>query len=122
PQLDYGVPAKRPNILWIVTTQWRAQATGYAGDPNARTPCLDALAAEAVNHTQAVTPHPFGPFARAALLTGKPSPGNGVRDYFDPLPATAQTIAHEMKARGYTTAFFGKWHLGKRDPNAPLVG
>ena len=112
----------RPNILWIVTTQWRASATGYAGDPNARTPCLDALAAESVNYTQAVTPHPFGPFARAAMLTGVASPENGVRDYFDPLPPGSRTIAHEMKERGYATAFFGKWHLAKRDPLAPLVG
>ena len=112
----------QPNILWIVTTQWRAAATGYAGDPNARTPNLDALAAESVNYTQAVTPHPFGPFARAALLTGMPSPENGVRDYFDPLPVTARTVAHAMKEQGYAAAFFGKWHLAKRDPAAPLVG
>ena len=62
---------EQPNILWILTTQWRAQATGYARDPNARTPWLDGLASEAVNYTQAVTPHPLGPQARAALLTGK---------------------------------------------------
>lgn len=113
---------RRPDILWIVTTQWRAQATGYAGDPNARTPCLDALAARSLNFTQAVTPHPFGPFARAALLTGVLSPENGVRDYFDPLPTDARTIAHELGAAGYATAFFGKWHLWKRDPAAPFVG
>jgi arylsulfatase A-like enzyme len=111
-----------PNILWIVTTQWRAQACGYAGDPNARTPCFDALAAESVNYAQAVTPHPFGPFARAALLTGVLSPENGVRDYFDPLPAGTRTMAHELGGRGYATAFFGKWHLWKRDPAAPMVG
>ncbi len=111
-----------PNILWILTTQWRAQACGYSGDPNVRTPHLDALAAEAVNFTQAVTPHPFGPFARAALLTGVPSPENGVRDYFDPLPESSRTIAHAMHARGYFTAFLGKWHLAARDRNAPLVG
>ncbi|MSU23822.1 MAG: sulfatase [Opitutus sp.] len=111
-----------PNILWIVTTQWRAAACGYAGDPNAHTPHLDALAAESVNYSQAVTPHPFGPLARAALLTGVPSPENGVSDYFDPLPLGARTIAHDLGARGYATAFFGKWHLAKRDPNAPLVG
>ncbi len=110
------------NLLWIVTTQWRAPATGYAGDPNAHTPQLDSLAAEAVNYAQAVTPHPFGPFARAAMLTGVPSPANGVRDYYDPLAPDARTIAHELGARGYVTAFFGKWHLYRRDPAAPLVG
>lgn len=120
----YGLSAmsRPPNILWIVTTQWRAQACGYAGDPNARTPCLDALAAQSLNYTQAVTPHPFGPFARAAMLTGVPSPENGVREYFDPLPAEARTIAHAMEDRGYATAFFGKWGVGKRDPRVPLVG
>ncbi|MBI5692432.1 MAG: sulfatase-like hydrolase/transferase [Verrucomicrobia bacterium] len=112
----------RPNILWILTTQWRAQATGYAGDPNVRTPQLDALAARSVNYTQAVTPHPFGPFARAALLTGLPAPANGVATYFDPLPVEQRTIAHELREIGYATAFFGKWHLGVRDPAAPLVG
>src|SRR6266700_3724758 len=101
----------RPDILWIVTTQWRASATGYAGDPHARTPSLDALAAKSINYAQAVTPHPFGPFARAALLTGVASPQNGVRDYFDPLPADARTVAHELRDLGYATAFFGKWHL-----------
>jgi arylsulfatase A-like enzyme len=114
--------APKPNILWIVTTQWRAQACGYAGDPNARTPWLDALAAESMNFTQAVTPHPFGPFARAALLTGVASPGNGVRDYFDPLRPGTRTIAHDLKAHGYATAYFGKWHLAKRDPHAPMIG
>lgn len=113
---------RAPNILWIVTTQWRAQACGYAGDANARTPHLDALASRAVNYAQAVTPHPFGPFARAAMLTGVPSPENGVRDYYDPLPAGARTVAHELGGRGYATAFFGKWHLGERDRAAPLVG
>jgi arylsulfatase A-like enzyme len=111
-----------PNILWIVTTQWRAQACGYSGDPNVRTPFLDSLAAKSVNFTQAVTPHPFGPFARAAMLTGVSSPANGVREYFDPLPAESRTIAHEMRQRSYSTAFFGKWHLSRRDPAANLTG
>jgi arylsulfatase A-like enzyme len=110
------------NILWVVTTQWRAQACGYAGDPNARTPALDALAAEGLNYAEAVTPHPFGPFARAALLTGRPSPENGVADYFDGLPPDARTVAHALRERGYATAFFGKWHLNRRDPADPLVG
>ena len=28
---------KQPNIVFILTDQWRAQATGYAGDPNVQT-------------------------------------------------------------------------------------
>ncbi len=116
--------ASAPDILWIVTTQWRAQACGYAGDPNARTPAIDALAADprTVNYAQAVTPHPFGPFARAAMLTGVPSPENGVRDYWDPLPRCAWTVARGLAGRGYATAFFGKWGVGERDRAAPLVG
>ncbi|HEY5229136.1 MAG TPA: sulfatase-like hydrolase/transferase [Opitutaceae bacterium] len=111
-----------PNILWIVTTQWRAQALGHAGDANARTPFLDAFAVAGTDYQQAVTPHPFGPFARAAMLTGVESPGNGLRDYFDVLPPGARTIAHEMGDRSYSTAFFGKWHLSARDKSAPLTG
>jgi len=114
--------SRPPNIVWIVTTQWRAQAGGFVGDPNARTPYLDTLAGEGSAFTQAVTPHPFGPWARAALLTGVPSPENGVGDYFDPLPTDAHTIAHALRERGYATAFFGKWHLAERDRSAPLVG
>ncbi len=117
-----GAMAAPPDILWIVTTQWRAQACGYAGDPNARTPRLDALAARSIDFTQAVTPHPFGPFARAALLTGVPSPENGIRDYFDPLPKGSRTVAHALGGSGYATAFFGKWHLARRDPSAAIVG
>ena len=112
----------RPNILWILTTQWRAQATGYAGDVNARTPWLDGLATEAVDYGQAVTPHPLGPQARAALLTGRLCPENGVCGYWDPLPANARTVAHALNDRGYATAWFGKWHLAARDRSAPFVG
>jgi len=113
---------KQPNILWILTTQWRGQATGYAGDPNATTPWLDGLAGESVNYIQAVTPHPMGPQARAALLTGRLCPDNGVSGYWDPLPTDARTVAHALAHRGYATAFFGKWHLSLRDRNMPLVG
>jgi arylsulfatase A-like enzyme len=75
-----------------------------------------------VNYAQAVTTHPFGPFARAALLTGVSSPAYGVADYSDALPEGSRTIAHDFNERGHDTAFFGKWHLAKRDPGAPLVG
>ncbi|HEY4245218.1 MAG TPA: sulfatase-like hydrolase/transferase [Lacunisphaera sp.] len=111
-----------PDIIWILTTQWCASATGYNHDQNARTPWLDGLASESVNYEQAVTPHPSGPQARAALYTGRVSPESGVSDYWDPLPPDARTIAHVLRDRGYVSAFFGKWHLSARDKNAPFVG
>lgn len=112
----------QPNILWIVTTQWRAQACGYAGDVQARTPWVDGLASEAVNFAQAVTPHPLGPQARAALLTGKLCPENGVSGYWDALPPGTHTVAHALNDLGYATAWFGKWHLSQRDRSVPFVG
>ncbi len=111
-----------PNVIVVMTTQWRGQATGYAGDGNAATPVLDALAEQSLDFYQAVTPHPFGIFARAAFLTGVACPENGVADYYDPLPREARTLAHAFGERGYETGFFGKWQLYERDPESPVVG
>ena len=96
---------KRPNVVVVMTTQWRARATGYGGDGNAATPFIDSLAEESIDFFQAITPHPMGVFARAAFLTGIPCPENGVVDYFDPLPENAVTIAHRFQEGGYNTAF-----------------
>ncbi|MDD4173206.1 MAG: hypothetical protein PHN34_03115, partial [Kiritimatiellae bacterium] len=40
--------ARAPNVVFVLADQWRAQACGYAGDPNLRgmTPTIDRLAAE----------------------------------------------------------------------------
>ena len=113
---------KSPNVVVVMTTQWRAQSTGFAGDGNAVTPCLDALAEESIDFFQAVTPHPFGVFARAAFLTGTACPSNGIRDYYDSLSKDSRTIAHCFGEQGYDTAFFGKWQLYERNPNDPVVG
>lgn len=115
-------PPPRPDVVVVMTTQWRASAFGFAGDPNARTPCLDALASEGLWLRQAVTPHPFGVFARAAFITGTRSPDNGLSDYYDALPAGTRTLANAFEELGYQSAFFGKWQLYERDPEAPVVG
>jgi arylsulfatase A-like enzyme len=113
---------KSPNVVVVMTTQWRAQSTGYAGDGNAVTPCLDSLAEEAIDFYQAVTPHPFGVFARSAFLTGTACPSNGICDYYDPLPKNSRTLAHCFGERGYDTAFWGKWQLHERTLDDPVVG
>ncbi len=62
---------RKPNIVFVLTDQWRAQATGYAGDPNVKTPNLDALAAKSINFENAVSVCPVCTPYRASLLTGK---------------------------------------------------
>lgn len=110
-----------PDQVLVVTTQWRADA-GVVPPLLCEASGLDALASVSTVFDQAVTPHPFGPFARAALLSGIPSPRNGIRDYYDALPPDSPTLARKLGPLGYRTAWFGKWHLSPRDPLAPLVG
>jgi len=43
---------QKPNVIYVFADQWRAQATGYAGDVNALTPDLDLLAQEGINFTK----------------------------------------------------------------------
>jgi len=105
------VRRERPNVVFVFADQWRAQATGYAGDPNVRTPHLDRLAAESVNFTHAVSCCPVCSPYRASLLTGCYPLTHGVF-LNDVCLGTAQTsIAEAFAQAGYRTAYIGKWHL-----------
>lgn len=102
---------KRPNIIYILADQWRASATGYAGDPNARTPNLDRLAKESFNFRNAVSVMPICTPYRASLMTGRfpTSTGMFLNDLH--LPATELCIGDALVSGGYQTAYIGKWHL-----------
>lgn len=101
---------KKPNVIWIMPDQMRAQALGCNGDPNVSTPNLDALAARGINFVQARSGFPLCCPARGSFLTGlyphRCTPGHDLG-----LPPAQETIAHVMKENGYKTAYFGKWHL-----------
>lgn len=101
-----------PNIVYILTDQWRAQALGYAGDPNVKTPRLDEFSKEAVNFANAVSVAPVCTPHRAALMTGRypTSTGMILNDLY--LPSEELCMAEIFKAQGYNTAHIGgKWHL-----------
>jgi hypothetical protein len=53
-----GQATPPPNVLFILTDEWRAQATGYNKDLNVKTPVLDRLEAESVNFQNAVSGTP----------------------------------------------------------------
>ena len=48
---------QKPNIVYVLVDQWRAQATGYNGDPNliGKTPHLDKIANEGINFKNAIS-------------------------------------------------------------------
>jgi len=102
---------KQPNVIFVFGDQWRAQATGYAGDPNVKTPNLDALASESINFTHAVAGCPVCSPYRASLITGQFPLTNGVfvNDVY--LQPNAVSMADAYAAAGYDTAYIGKWHL-----------
>ncbi len=103
--------SEMPNVLYVFGDQWRAQATGYAGDPNVRTPNIDALAAESISFTNAVMGCPVCSPARACMVTGRYPLGHGVfmNDLY--LKHKAVSIADAFGGAGYDTAYIGKWHL-----------
>ncbi|MBC8232631.1 sulfatase [bacterium] len=102
---------KKPNVIFVFGDQWRAQATGYAGDPNVKTPNLDSLASESINFTNAVAGCPVCSPYRASLITGQFPLTHGVfvNDVY--LQPNAVGMADAYAAAGYDTAYIGKWHL-----------
>jgi arylsulfatase A-like enzyme len=102
-----------PNIVYILADQWRAQATGYNGDPNliGKTPNIDRLAEQGVNFRNAVSVCPVCTPYRAALLTGQYPTTTGMFMNDLHLPTASVTMAELFKEAGYKTCYIGKWHL-----------
>ena len=63
--------SKKPNVVYILTDQWRSSALGYTGNPDVKTPNLDKFSKEAVNFSNAVSVSPVCTPHRAALMTGR---------------------------------------------------
>ena len=103
--------AKKPNILYLLTDEWRPSATGYAGDPNVKTPNLDRLAKDSLNFPNAVSVCPVCTPHRAALMTGRfpTSTGMFLNDAY--LPSEELCMAEILQEAGYNRGFIGKWHV-----------
>lgn len=110
------------SVLVVLASQWRAQSTGLWPGSGVHTPHLAALAAQGVTLRRAVANHPWPTQSKAALLTGRLAPHNGVRTAFDPLPAGRWSLGEAFARAGRTTAHIGRWGLWRRDPAAPPVG
>jgi arylsulfatase A-like enzyme/creatinine amidohydrolase/Fe(II)-dependent formamide hydrolase-like protein len=102
---------RRPNIVFLLADQWRAKATGYAGDMNVKTPQLDRLARESICFRNAVSVCPVCTPYRAALMTGRYPTSTGMFLNDAQLPLGELCVADVLQEAGYATAYIGKWHL-----------
>jgi arylsulfatase A-like enzyme len=103
--------SQKPNVIFVFADQWRAQATGYAGDPNAITPVIDKLATESVVFTTAVCTAPVSSPYRGSLLTGQYPLSHGIFMNDVSLNPEINSMGKIFGKAGYTTAYIGKWHL-----------
>jgi arylsulfatase A-like enzyme len=117
----------RPNILLIVTDDMGYGDLGLHGSRDIPTPNIDALMKSGTRFTDGYVSGPFCSPTRAGLMTGKYQQrfGHEFNVAVGPaaegfgLPLTETTIAQRLKAAGYRTALFGKWHLGSGEKFHP---
>ena len=113
----------KPNVIIFLMDDLGYGDIACHGNLQVKTPNVDAFAREAVELTQFHVSPVCSP-TRASLMTGRYNFRTGVADVFGPatlMDAAEVTFAERLRAAGYATGIFGKWHLGEeggRSPNA----
>jgi arylsulfatase A-like enzyme len=118
---------RKPNFLFIITDDQRWDTMGVvqkeqgerARFPWFESPAMDRLAAEGVRFRNAFVTLSLCSPSRAACLTGRYNHINGIINNDTPLPDDAVTHATLLRAAGYRTAYFGKWHMGEQRGQRP---
>ena len=120
--LTFGVSqsnaAKKPNIIVVMPDDMGYGDLGVTGNPVIRTPQIDQFASESAQLTHFYVSPVCSP-TRACLMTGRYNYRTRVVDTFkgrSMMDPAEVTIAEALKAAGYTTGIFGKWHLGDNHP------
>lgn len=117
---------KRPNFLFIMTDQHRADWLGCSGHPVVKTPNIDALAERGTRFENFYVASPVCMPNRASFMTGRYPSTHGLRYNGCLLSERANTFVGALKDSGYKTALIGKSHLQpftkmfvSQDANAP---
>jgi arylsulfatase A-like enzyme len=111
----------RPNVVVFLADDLGYGDLACHGNPHGRTPQLDAFAREAVALDRFYVSPVCSP-TRASLMTGRDAFRTGVCDVFGAaceMDTAEITLAQRLRAAGYATGLFGKWHLGDEPARAP---
>ena len=108
---------KLPNVVIVFTDDQGYQDLSCFGSPNIHTPNLDQMAKEGIRLTSFYSAQAVCSASRAGLLTGCYPNRIGISGALFPyhkigINPDETTLAEMLKAKGYKTAIFGKWHLG----------
>ncbi len=108
---------KPPNIVLIFTDDQGYRDVGVFGARDIKTPYLDQMAENGVRLTSFYAAQAVCSASRAAILTGCYPNRIGIHNAMMPdskigLAPSETTLAEMLKAIGYKTAIYGKWHLG----------
>lgn len=108
-----------PNILVIFADDLGyGDVSCYNAESGVTTPNVDKLAAQGMRFTDAHSPSTVCTPSRYSLLTGRMAFRNGKRGVFCGVggPCLIEkerlTLPGMLREEGYTTAMFGKWHVG----------
>ena len=104
--------AAKPNIVLVLADDQGWGDMAYNGHPVLRTPNFDQAAASGLRFDRFYAAAPVCSPTRASVLTGRHPNRSGVLQWGYPIRPQETTLAEALKTAGYTTAHFGKWHLG----------
>ncbi len=117
-----------PNVILCMADDLGWGDTGYNGNTIVKTPHLDAMAKSGIKFDRWYAGAPVCSPTRGNCLTGRHNLRLGIPTANKGrLEASELTLAERLKARGYATGHFGKWHLGTltsamRDSNRGKAG
>jgi N-acetylglucosamine-6-sulfatase len=119
---ESGGAGERPNILFILSDNFRWDCMGFMNHPFIKTPGLDRLAGEGVVFENAFNTTSLCSPSRASILTGTYAHTHRVLNNHTPWTGRKPTFLEYLSKAGYHTAFIGKWHMpGKGLPDMPYL-
>jgi arylsulfatase A-like enzyme len=118
---ESSLEGSAPNVILMITDDQGYGPVGRHGHPWIQTPCLDELYDSSLRFTRFLVSPTCAP-TRSALMTGRHPMRNGVTHTIlerERMTLDATILPQVLKARGYTSGIFGKWHLGDEQPYQP---